>query len=539
MTLTWSVLIFFSDLNLEVVRITRDFYQPFSGNMDFMPCKPSSGLIFCIWSLVLITSISSLLVYMFATKKVDFQHKKYHDPCFGHFHFCSFKKMLQENNLYGELNSKDFYDLSALQIFPTKFFVNRSPKPRSERIAGMRILTKFTNQEHKNKWLFKNLQEHPNISGKNRTLICSYRALDDFAYHFKILGIKKADTSNIMISVYEKRKANHIDALKPILGLGLLPNIFGNVSTPITTSACETLSSNGGKYYIECPILESDFTIEIRATYIPPSFYRIGCGYDENYLLKTYSSAELKTLGLYLPKPFSQSTKMPRCSSAAAPKKPGFWIKLNGIWHWSTKQCYQSFRFDEPTRQCLKTKNILLLGDSHMRERTHAMTASKLWNATFMFSSVSAELAERLDKCTRDTIPDVIVLGSGSWSLVNQDISTYLSDMKKVFQLIKSLKAKAPLLHFIWIDILPYNHNHIKWMHNLIIVAMNDWVNHFMTQLGVDIIPAFDIAFPMSSQTRDFAHYFNDIEKDVIIHKERASVGGVIASILINHICPV
>ena len=76
-------------------------------------------------------------------------------------------------------------------------------------------------------------------------------------------------------------------------------------------------------------------------------------------------------------------------------------------------------------------------------------------------------------------------------------------------------------------------------MNNLVIVAINDWLNHFMKELGVDIIPAFDIAFPMSSHTKDFAHYFNYVEEDVITHKERASVGGVVSSILVNHICPV
>ena len=409
--------------------------------MGFMPCKHSPGYIVFIKSLILITFILSVLVYMNAKEEVNFQHVKYHDPCFGHFHFCSFKKMLQENNLYGDLNSKDFYDLSALQIFPTKFFINRPPTPRKNRTHLMSMLTNFTNQEHKNKFLFKNLQLHPNLVGENKTLLCSYHALDDFAHHIEYLGIKRGDTSKIMISVYETRKAKHSDALKPILGLNLLPNIFGKVSTPLTASACDTLSYKEGKYYIECPILESNFTIHIQATYLPPSLHRYECESDENYLLKTFTSTDLKTLGLHLPKPFSQSTKMPKCSSAAVAKKPGFWIKLNGIWHWSTKQCYQSFRFEESIRQCLKAKNIQVLGDSHMRDRTQAMTTSKILNATFSFTTVSAELAERLDKFTRDTIPDVIFFGSGSWSLFSQDISTYLSGMKKVFQLIKISKG--------------------------------------------------------------------------------------------------
>ena len=527
---------------MEVARISRDYYQPFSTNMDFMPWKPSSGSIFFIKSLILITFISSVLVYMRATVNVNFQHEKYNNACFGHFHFCSFKSMLQENNLYGDLNSRDFYDLSALQIFPTNFFVNRPPASWKERNNDMKQLTNVTNQKHNNKWLSKILILHPHMSKKFKTLLCSYHALDYFAYHFEYLGLREANTSNtpkIMIAVHETRKANHGDVLKSILGVGVLPNIFGNVSTPITTSACDTLSYIRGKYYIECPILESDFTIHIRATYLPPSKYRYLCESDENYLLKTYSSTDLKTLGLYLSKPFSQSTKMPKCTSAAAPKKPGFWIKLGRVWHWSTKQCYQSFRFDNSTRQCLKAKNILLIGDSHMRGRNDVLTGWKIWNVTYMFATVSAELAERLDKCTRDTIPDVIVLGSGSWSLTFQDVSTYLSDMKKVFQLIKSLKAESPSVHFIWIDILPYNHNHHKWMHNLVAVAMNDWVNHSMKELGVDIIPAFDIAFPMSSHTWDFIHYFGHVEEDVMIYKERASVGGVISSILINYICPV
>ena len=515
-----------------------DVFRPFSGNMGFMPCQHSPGFTFFIKSLIVIT-FSSILVYMHATEMLHFQHDKYEDLCFGHFHFCSFKKMLKENNLYGDLNSQDFYDLSAIQIFPTNFFVNRPTSPQRERPRLMMMLTKFTNNEHKNKWLFKNLQQHPKLVGKKKTLLCSYRALDDFAHHFEFLGIKKADTSKVMIAVHQTRKANHSDSVKAILGLNVLPNVFGKVSTPMTKSACDTLSYNGGKYYMECPILEANFTIYIQAKYLPPSLFVYDCKFDETYLLKTYSSTKLKTLGLYSPKPFSQSTKIPKCSSAAAPKKPGFWIKLNGIWHWSTKQCYQSFRFDEPTRQCLKAKNLLLIGDSHMRQRNEAMTKSKIWNATFMFATVSAELAERLDECTRDTIPDVIVLGSGDWSLRFQDISTYLSDMKKVFQLIESLRAIAPSLQFIWVNILPYNFYYRKWMNNLVFVALNDWANHFMTQLGVDIIPAFDIAIPMTEHTKDFLHYFNDVEKDVITYKERASVGGVISSILINYICPV
>ena len=486
-----------------------------------------------------------LNVYKLKTERLspsgyfDFQHEKYQDPCFGHFHFCSFKEMLQDNELYGHLNFQDFYDLSPLQNFATKFYLNRPPVPRKQNVRLMSFLRNFTTQEHKNKWLSKNI---PTVflAQRNVTLVCSYHPSDYFVYHFQYLGIKKMDVTKIMITVHETRKANLSDPLIPILGLGLLSNIFGKVRTPLTASACDTLSYREGKYYIECPILESNFTIQIQATYLPPSRYRYLCKSSEVYLLKTYSSTVLKPLGLYFPKPFSQSTKKPKCSSAAVSKKYGFWMKLNGIWHWTTKQCYQSFKFDEPIRQCLKAKNILALGDSHMAGRNETLISHQIWNASFLYTTVAAELAERLDNLTRNTTPDVIVINSGHWSLYHTEISTYLSDMKNVFSVIKSLKARRPSPKIIWVNILPQSnlHMHPRWVHNVIIVALNDWVNHFMNKLGVEIIKAFDIAFPVSSHTIDGAHVFQYVENDVNTHNKTVSVGGAIASILIHTICP-
>ena len=48
--------------------------------------------------------------------------------------------------------------------------------------------------------------------------------------------------------------------------------------------------------------------------------------------------------------------------------------------------------------------------------------------------------------------------------------------------------------------------------------ALNDWTNNLMRSIGV--VPAFQISFPMHSESIDGTHFHELLEQDVIRHKQ-------------------
>ena len=466
-------------------------------------------------------------------------YEKQRQQCNGHFHLCRLRKMIQENKLYGtDILPKDINNFSNLTNFNTKFFKNL----QGTDLQRMEYVRSYAMNEHQNKWLNNTLQYA--VLSKNKSVLhCSLKLAGYFKYSFNVIGIKRRNPQWISLSVQERTPNKQITNRSLYNNIQLPTNIHGDVLTPQTKTVCEVTDYIRGTYNIECPVLENNFTIKIYASYLPPSHYRYKCKDVDEYLLKVFNYNAFNSLSTLKPVQCPYYLNTPQCSSCVRPKGVGFWVSRGGVWHWSTMTCYFSYSFDMQVRQCLKEKDIVMFGDSHMRFRHQALRKYNISRAKMIFNGLPSELLFNLQKViSRRNISSttVFILNSGHWSLLFQDIATYMSGIVEVVNYLKTLKEKTDPPKIIWVEIQarPYNEYHLRWRTNSVIAALNDWVNHQMRNIGVDIVPAFQITLPVRSHTIDGSHYHELLEHDVIVNKHRVSGGGAMDAVLIHSICP-
>ena len=379
------------------------------------------------------------------------------------------------------------------------------------------------------------------LGGNLSRIFCKLRPLHHFKYNSIYHGIKSYNPIHIEFVVRENT-LNGLNRLSgPYVGRYLLPNIYAEVTTPNTKSNCKANSFIDSKYSIECPLLEPTFNISIYGSFLPPSIYSYKCTHNDTWLLKMYNNMDLNKLSFKYERKFPSVLNLPKCSPMNIPADLSFWLKRNGTWHWSTSNCFYSFRFDNHSRKCLREKHILMVGDSLMRNRHRAMQKYNLAKSRFIFTTVPSDMASALKRNTRnmsDPSQQIIVLNSGHWPFRYFDPSYYISDMMAVFDVIKDIKRMNPTPKIIWVEIsaMPY-FSHFRWRVNHFIAAMNDWINFHMKRLGVHICPAFQISHPMWSETTDTTHYEELLENDPDHFKDKVSVGGAIISVLVHMIC--
>ena len=82
-----------------------------------------------------------------------------------------------------------------------------------------------------------------------------------------------------------------------------------------------------------------------------------------------------------------------------------------------------------------------------------------------------------------------------------------------------------------------FDKTHLRYATNAIIGGMNGWINHHLSNLGVNIIHYFDLSLPMEPFTKDGIHYQYYMEEEVRKHKGIPSVGGLLLTLMLNHIC--
>ena len=447
------------------------------------------------------------------------------------------KKLISDKKLYENVsyNSADVYDLSSLGHFRTDFY--KKYPGRSLSFKAMKVLRDYIKDEFKDKVLDRNL-EYTVVSenADQHDVLCSPSPNDYFTYSFHTVGIFGMNPEKILFHVEEKKNSIHDHPF-------MFPNVHAEITTLRTKYFCETLDYIDGRYSIECPLLQEEFTVSFRGTYVSPSVYQVICPRLDYWLLKTYNNSDLGRDGHTINLKNLPSLSLPNCSSKDAPKSLLFWIQLEQVWHLSSMSCYYSFSFDRETKECLKSKNIVMIGDSHMRYRHAALQKHGVLKASFTNAHVASDMLSKMrNNLARLKSSDspVLIFNTGHWSLRQLDIATYISDMVETFEVIRSLKQSNPAAQVIWVEssALSYNEYHFRFKVNLPVAAMNDWINHNMRQLGADIIPAFHISVTMQNHTKDGAHYQEILEKDVFTRKDKVSVGGAIDSVLIRTICP-
>ena len=455
--------------------------------------------------------------------------------CYGHFHLCAYKRMIIQKKLYGDITfpSDDIYNFSGLTKFRTQFFKVHPEITAS--LTKVKKLRHYIREEFRNTVLNKTLVYK--VLNKTQTALkCSFRPYQHFNYTFHFRGTLSGPPMKLLFEIEEKFVGDNRLT-------DLLPSIHGNVSTTRTKAVCETMGYADNKYYLQCPLLEPTLTISFWGSYRAPSIDSYVCNKADNWHLQTYTTRDLENLGLKVKYMTYPDLPQSVCSVGTSAKSFGFWLRLDSIWHFATLGCYFPFSFNDITRKCLHSKHILMIGDSHMGYRYKAMVRYHLFNASMEQTTVASEMVAGIKKHILKITtlsPFVLILNSGHWSLRQLDVATYLSDMTEAFELIQTLKARNPSLHVIWIEstALTYNEYTFRGRITFLVAAMNDWVNFHMRKLGVDIIPAFDISLPMQVQTRDGSHYQELLEEDVLIKKDKVSVGGAIDSVLIHTICP-
>ena len=464
--------------------------------------------------------------------------------CHGHFYLCSIRSLFQENKLYGNIAfpENDIYNFSSLTRFSTSFFKTglQSRMGKDFLVLGQEIINYRIN-EFKEPWYTRNL-ENEYYNSTTHWRLCSLDPLQYFKYTVQFVELKMGYPTKAVFSVSESRQGTHLNyvVLPYIYGPALWSNVYADVNTPRTRASCVTTDYIKGTYFIECPLLESEFVINITGSYLAPSVHNYMCTKNDTWLLHTYTNHDLKEASL-VSNDINYLT-LSECTTRDT-KHPGFWIKIKNVWHWTSGRCFYPFTFDQKKKECLSKTTVFSFGDSHLRYRTWALSRYHIVNGTHKTIALASHMKDHLVESIpqmKDSPNPIVIFNSGHWPVVYTDAASYMSEMMDIFELLRSLKIIIPAVKFIWVETtaLPHNNYHTRWRANNLIAAMNDWINHHMERIGVEIIPAYDISHPMRMQSRDGCHYFELLEEDVVQNSEKVSVGGAIASVLINSICP-
>ena len=466
--------------------------------------------------------------------------------CQGHFQITSIRSLFQENKLYGSASFPvgDIFNFSKIARFPTAYFkTGTKSSQRNIRWINKNTVPHYMLNEFKEKWFTRNVVN--NVSRSVVSLLCSLNPFNYFKYTVQFLGIKSGSPSKALFIIDEKNLSTHPNyvVVPNIYGPVLWSNIYADITTPRTQASCSTTDYIKGRYFIECPLLEYKFNIAITGSYLAPSIYDYKCKQNDAWLIKSYTYTDLETSALgSISKAFENLT-LPKCTTNDFSNTPGFWIKLEGVWHFATRKCFYPFTFDQKKKECLKKKTFITFGDSHTRRRTAAMKKYLLVDATYINGYLASHVNSLLvanTKIIKNSRNPVVILNAGHWSFVYTDAASYMSDMMETFEIISSLRVKIPTAKFIWMETtsIPHNEFHGRRRVNNFIVALNEWVNYHMNRIGVEVVPAFDISHHMRDHSMDGCHYFDFLEQDAVLYKDKISVAGAIISVLINTICP-
>ena len=414
-------------------------------------------------------------------------------------------------------DSTDINNLLSIQYKSNVVNYNNAYFHQKAKVAEYKNRTK--NKEHKNK--------------RPTSLFCKFSPFDHFSYSFKFKGVIKRSMLNIAFTIEEK--------LRRFNSFQLLPNILAVVTTNRTKVQCDTVDYRQGKYRIECPILEPRFVVSIRGSYIPPSKYEAFCPIEDNWLIRNITSIDLQKLGHDLSNEDYPNLNLKQCTHYRVGRGLLFWMKVNGIWHLASQTCVYPFTLSISMKSCLMKKSILMFGDSLMKWRHHALVnLSNITDVSFQPSLVSlyVQLKELLLTGFNNT-QTILVINNGLHHFRGMNAAVYISDMREVFSVVQDLQKQNLVRQIIWVETAAVTVNgfHQRFAKNPTIAAMNDWTNHNMRTLGVDIVPAYQISLPMHDQASDGRHYCEDFRRKCKGKHGRVNVGGAIISVLIEKIC--
>ena len=461
----------------------------------------------------------------------------------GHVQLQWLRQVITEK--YGLKLPSDMYDMTSLYKLKTHIFFDAPlfHKPRYypdtpgkvQYDEGQNIL-KYIKYEalltgHKRRYL----PEVHNADGFGRT--CDYDPHKE--YTFKFSAFPNGNKVHIFVTETPMNKTKS--------GNNFSNYVFGIVNAESTKVACNTTDYfHNQTYQIVCPIVESNFKIAIDATYLSLAALEFVCKTNFVWHLKEYTSQELnQNKNLISGVKGIENTKKVKCTNNNG-HEHGFWVKVNNVFHWGTPECYYPYVITKSQEQCLAKMTVINFGDSHTQNRVGAIKVTfkppnfihyKTRHTVFLLDTL-LDVYELYKKGQRPA--DVLVLNAGNHDLRYLDEITYIATMSEIFQVFKYLSQLEKPPRIIWVETTPIHFNgfHGRFMTRQVTEAMNDWIDHNMKLLGVDVVHAFEIAQTMTSQHRGYGCHFYHFLGSSVKPNRQISVGGAIAMVLLQTICP-
>ena len=135
---------------------------------------------------------------------------------------------------------------------------------------------------------------------------------------------------------------------------------------------------------------------------------------------------------------------------------------------------------------------------------------------------------------------DTLVVNAGHHDLIGLDLITYIATMSDVFKIFRRLMDLRNSPKIIWIETMPTHPDglHGGYMTNQVVEGVNDWVNFNMYNLGVEVVHAYNIVIPMTSNHKGYGVHYYHFLGPLVRKGQKVSVGGAIVSVLVHIICP-
>lgn len=488
-----------------------------------------------------------------ASRTRDYNNPWYN--CSEHLQLCWFREIIRDENVFNLSISGGLYDFHDLNAYMSpsalreKGLQGGNMAQVNEKPLMEKITKNLDNQDKKRglrpvKFIGTNKTDY-----QGRT--CRFDALHEYKY-YRISTEFSTKGNNLYLMLSEMYRGKGSRKSKDY------PNaIYGVVKSTRTRSSCSTIYfyPSNRTYLIRCPIYEKAFHIYLNATFFDISSFRINCTNNTNDIqILEFASTDLHYKEqLLLNTTLVSKDLLPKnpdfCKGDELKKpvrRPYFWLKIGNQWHWYVKNCYYLYFLTKEQEECIRNASIINIGDSHTGRRFRYLNnVYHFPHFELLDCTTTMHLVNRLHFWMRKFVNKPtkrarwLVISSGQHDQLHMDPIRYIAYMSEVFTLIGKIKDTQNAPNIIWIETTPSEFPSVNYrmFNKRLTHALNDWVAYNMRQLGVGVLPAFDIASANPGNTVDNLHHNNEFGSKKV--KTGVSIGGAISSVLFGMICPI
>lgn len=440
-----------------------------------------------------------------------------------------------KDGTYGyTLPDKDLYDLSMMITNRTIYYQKLDNPPTKTLLKDFQKYRLITMKKFSGTALETHISHIP--LAQNFAIekgFCVNTTMFNYQYSINInYRLKKIEIKVFEKYLYEKKMRSMPSYLA---GIVHAQNIKAMCNTYLVRTLKEVAQNR--TYIIECPLYRNITDITIHAAYMKMSNFEFSCPKKDPHILMKFSVGPVNgRMDNHVPFNLSE------CGDEVLVHRPGFWLKVNDVWHYAIRKCYFPFKIQSSCFKYLKHKvnKIILMGDSHMRAKSQVLSKYFGENIKFYFTTSSVHLGDTINR-TRQFFPNdaTLMLNSCAWDLAFLDVSSYITGMTYLFNVLRELKSSKPRITLIWFECIayPYASPKPRFRINSVIDGANQWVNKYMKNLCV-IVHSYDISIPMEAFTQDCCHYHN-LMGDKAKKKTVVNVGGVVTYLSLKYMCTI